>query len=436
MGRSQQLYKKAKKIIPGGTQLLSKRPEMFLPDQWPAYYKKAKGVFIWDLDNKRYLDMSYMGIGANILGYADKDVDSAVKEVIKNGSMSTLNAPEEVELAELLFKLHPWAQMARYARTGGEIMAIAIRIARCYKKKSKVVFCGYHGWHDWYLSANLSQNSTLDGHLLPGLQPSGVPRELLNTSLTFNYNDIDSLKKVINKHKKDIAAIVMEPVRNIEPINDFLQQVRQIADDIGAVFIFDEISSGWRLAPGGAHLNYKVIPDLTVFAKGISNGYPMAALIGKADIMESAQDSFISSTYWTERIGPVAAIATIKKIIKNRVWIHLSDIGKKVQAIWKKASLKYNLKIDLSGIAPMSHFEFNYKNKDALKTFFIQLMLERGFLSALSVYSSFAHNQDHLNKYEKAVLEVFKIISDSIKDCTVEKQLKGPLAHTGFKRLN
>jgi glutamate-1-semialdehyde aminotransferase len=177
-GVGQRLYTQAKTRIPGGTQLLSKRPEMFLPDQWPSYYSRARGVEVWDLDGNKYIDMSYNGIGACVLGAADPDVDEAVKAAIDAGSMSTLNAPEEVELAELLCELHPWAEMVRYARSGGEAMAIAVRIARAKTRRDRVAFCGYHGWHDWYLAANLAEEKALDGHLLPGLEPTGVPRGL------------------------------------------------------------------------------------------------------------------------------------------------------------------------------------------------------------------------------------------------------------------
>jgi glutamate-1-semialdehyde aminotransferase len=217
------LWNKAKKIIPGGTQLLSKRSEQFLPDQWPSYFKKAKGVKVWDLDGNVYLDMSSMGIGACILGYADVDVTKAVKRVITDGSMCTLNSPEEVELAELLIKLHPWAEMVRYTRTGGEATAVAVRIARAYTKKDKIAFCGYHGWHDWYLSANLANEKNLDGQLLPGLKPFGVPRGLTGTAIPFNYNKIDELEKIVDEN--DIGTIIMEPQREHAPEKGFLKKL-------------------------------------------------------------------------------------------------------------------------------------------------------------------------------------------------------------------
>jgi glutamate-1-semialdehyde 2,1-aminomutase len=207
MDKNQALYAKAKKLIPGGTQLLSKRPELHLPGLWPTYYEKAKGCRVWDLNGREYLDASYMGIGACILGYADADVDRAVLSAVKRGTMTTLNCPEEVELAELLCDLHPWAKMARFARTGGEAMSVAVRIARAYKQKSAVLFSGYHGWHDWYLSANIAGNKRLDGHLLPGLKPSGVARQLKSTAIPFYYNDTEGFLKLIRRHEGQLSYV-------------------------------------------------------------------------------------------------------------------------------------------------------------------------------------------------------------------------------------
>jgi len=331
MGKSQKLYKKAKFLIPGGTQLLSKRPEMFLPESWPAYYDSAKGCEVWDLDGNKYVDMISMGIGSCILGFADEDVNNAVKEAVDKGNMTSLNAPEEVELAELLCGLHPWANMVRYSRTGGEAMAIAVRIARAHTRKDKVLFCGYHGWHDWYLSANLSDNAALDGHLLPGLSPTGVPRLLKGLSFPFNYNDTNGFLRLIEEHGDDTCAVILETIRSDQPQKEFVEAIRQVSDEKKIVFIVDEITSGWRLNIGGAHLIYAIEPDIAIFAKAISNGYPMSAIIGKAKIMEAAQDSFISSTYWTDKIGPVAALATINKMQRLNVPEHLISIGKKIQ---------------------------------------------------------------------------------------------------------
>ncbi len=433
-GTGQRLYEKAKKRIPGGTQLLSKRPEMFLPEQWPAYYSKARGVEVWDLDGNRYTDMSYNGIGSCILGAADPDVDDAVRAAISTGTMSTLNAPEEVALADLLCELHPWAGMVRYARSGGEAMAVAVRIARARTGRDKVAFCGYHGWHDWYLSANLAEESALDGHLLSGLDPAGVPRGLQGTVFPFRYNEIDELVAVIKQHS-DVAAIVMEPIRSREPGPGFLSGVREIAEHAGCVLIFDEITSGFRLVTGGAHLLYDVRPDIAVFAKAMSNGYPMAAVIGTEDVMQAAQNTFISSTYWTEKIGPSAALATIRKHRRCDVSSHLKRIGAIVQQGWREAAARAGLGVEVSGMLPLSHLSFVGDKTQSVRTLFTQLMLERGFLAASGFYATYAHQDHHIEKYLKAVEEVFVILAESIGEGTLTEKLRGPVAHSGFRRL-
>ena len=434
INKGTELWTNAKKIIPGGSQLLSKRSEMFLPEQWPSYYKKAKGVEIWDLDDNRYIDMSIMGVGTCILGYADDDVNDAVKKAIDQGSMSTLNCPEEVELAELLLHLHPWADMVRYARAGGEAMAIAVRIARAYTKKDIVAFCGYHGWHDWYLSANLADDKNLDGQLLPGLEPLGVPRGLKGTAIPFNYNEIGELKEIVKNN--DIGVIVVEPLRHQEPRNNFLENVRKIANEINGVLIFDEITSGWRMNVGGIHDLYKVYPDIVVYGKAMSNGFPMAAIVGKGEVMDVAQNSFISSTYWTDRIGPVASIATINKMLENNVPSHLCKIGNLISEGWKKLAEEHDLKIDIMGIPPLTTFAFGYgEDSQALLTLFTQEMLKRGFLASKSVYVSYSHNEVHIEKYLENVDEIYGIIKEAIKKNNVYDLLKGPVAHTGFKRL-
>jgi len=346
--KSLAIQERAKKIIPGMTQLLSKRPDMFSYGVWPGYFSKAKGVEIWDLDGNKYIDMSIGGIGANVLGYADQDVDKAVHAAIDAGTSSSLNCPEEIELAELLCSIHPWAQMVRYARTGGESMAVAVRIARAFKGKDKIAFCGYHGWHDWYLSANLGTENALGEHLITGLSPAGVPRGLTGTALPFRYNHLEELGKIIQENGKDIAAIVMEPIRDHKPENGFLEGVREIADKSGAVLIIDEISAGLRMNSGGAHLVLGVEPDIAVFSKALGNGYPIAAIIGKSKVMETAQRTFISSTYWTERIGPTAALSTLRKHQRLNAGIHLMEIGQLVQDGWKGVAAKNNLELRLA----------------------------------------------------------------------------------------
>jgi len=436
-GTGQRLYRHAKTRIPGGTQLLSKRPEMFLPELWPAYYQRAVGAEVWDLDGNRYLDFTHNGIGSCLLGYADPDVNAAVKAAIDAGSMATLNAPEEVELADLLCELHPWAEMVRYARSGGEAMAIAVRVARAATGRDKIAFCGYHGWSDWYLAANLAESVALDGHLLPGLAPAGVPRALRGTAIPFRYNDLEALEQILRENQDEIAAIVMEPLRSEYPKPGFLEGVRALADQHGALLILDEVTTGFRLAAGGAHLELGVIPDLAVFAKGISNGYPMAAIIGIAKYMNVAQQTFVSSTYWTDRVGPAAALATIRKHLRLNLAKILAEKGEGVRLIWSKAAANEGLKIQMSGTPPLPAFAFQYPEAATMKTLFTQLLLEQGYLASTSVYMTYAHTDPLLDGYAEAVARAFSEISFLLKKGPeiLAQHLKGPVAHSGFSRL-
>jgi glutamate-1-semialdehyde 2,1-aminomutase len=436
MGKSQDLYERAKKLIPGGTQLLSKRPEMFLPGLWPAYYDRAKGCEVWDLDGNRYVDMITMGIGACILGYADPDVDAAVMEAVRRGSMTSLNAPEEVELAELLCELHPWADMVRYCRTGGEAMAIAVRIARASTRRDTVMFCGYHGWHDWYLAANLADESALDGHLLPGLDPAGVPRALRGYTVPFAFNDTKAMHAIIGQNKGRIAAIVLESVRNEPPSPEFAAALMETAASNGIALIVDEITAGWRISLGGAHLVSGIRPDIAVFAKAMGNGYPVAAIVGRGAVMQAAQESFISSTYWTERIGPCAALATIGKLRTLGGPDRLIAAGKSVQAGWKECAKAAGLEIHVSGIPPLSHFDFQHKEPLVLKTLFTQLMLERGYLGSTVFYASLAHTAEHIQGYLAAAGECFSAIAGAVLQGGERALLKGEVCHAGFRRLN
>jgi glutamate-1-semialdehyde 2,1-aminomutase len=434
--KSFNLQERAKNRIPGMTGLLSKRPDQFAPGAWPGYFSKAKGVEVWDLDGNRYIDMSISGIGANVLGYADSDVDTAVKKAIDSGTSCSLNCPEEVELADLLCELHPWADMAKYARTGGESMAMAVRIARAFTGRDKIAFCGYHGWHDWYLAANLVTEDALEGHLLAGLEPRGVPQCLKDTALPFRYNRINELKEIMICNKAQIAAIVMEPIRNDPPEPGFFNEVMALAKENKAVLIIDEISAGFRMNSGGAHLVLGITPDIAVFSKAIGNGYAISAVIGKAEIMEAAQSSFISSTNWTERVGPTAALATIRKHQRLNVGEHLMEIGRLVQNGWHKLADKHGLAIDIGGIPPLSHFTFKAPNHLAMKALLVQMMLERGFLASTLFYAMYAHTEEHVNAYLQSLDEVMADLAHLGNIGKVESSLIGKPASAGFERLN
>lgn len=434
MGNGQKLYKRAKSIIPGATMLFSKRSENFLPEYWPAYFSKAKDCRIWDLDGKMFLDLSLMGIGSNVLGYSNPDVDEAVMSVITKGNMSTLNAPEEVYLAEKLLELHEWAEMVRFARTGGEINAVAIRISRAFTGKDGVAVCGYHGWHDWYLASNLNSENNLDQHLMQGLETKGVPKILAGTTIPFMYNDIDDFELAIKD--KSIGTVMMEVTRNYLPKDGYLEYIRKRTSELGIILIFDECSSGFRETYGGLHLKYSIQPDLFTLGKTLGNGYAITALVGRKAVMENAQSSFISSTNWSERIGSVAALATLEVFEKNKVWEVLPRIGSSIKENWEKISKLTGTEILISGIDAMPRFNFVQDSKNIIRTYFTQEMLKRGYLATTGLNVSTVHSDEILKDYYSNMSEVFTNIASMSDVEVIFTKLDTDPAHSDFRRLN
>ena len=436
MNTGQNLYEKAKKLIPGGTMLLSKRPEMFLPEKWPSYYSKASGCNVWDLDNNKFLDMTIMGIGTNSLGYANKEVDNVVRKVIDTGNMSTLNCSEEVKLAEKLIEINPWADMVRFARSGGEANAISIRIARAASGKDGVAICGYHGWHDWYISVNHNNSKDqLSNHLLPGLEPLGVPKSLKNTVHPFKYNDFDELINIVEKN--EIGVIKMEVMRNFGPTNNFLKNVRDLATRKGIVLIFDECTSGFRETFGGIFKKFEIEPDLAMFGKTLGNGYAITAVVGKKSVMDYAQKTFISSTFWTERIGPSAALKTLEVMERKKSWEVITNLGIKFRKEVQILAKKYNLSITFSAIPAVTSYKFNTKNALEYKTLISQEMLKKNILGSTHFYACTEHTDCHFNHYFEALDEIFELISKCELDrLNITDLLESPVCHGGFKRLN
>lgn len=422
-------------MIPGGTSLLSKRPEQLLPENWPAYYSKSKGCRVWDLDGKEYIDCSMMGIGTNVLGYACDAVDEAVMKVVRDGNLTTLNCPEEVYLAEKLIEMNPWAGGVRYTRGGGEANAMCVRIARAFTGRDKVAICGYHGWHDWYVSVNLADDSALDGHLLPGIPTGGVPKGLRGTSIPFHYNNIAELEEIVAKNP-DLAAVKMEVCRNFGPEDNFLQKVRDLCTKNGIVLIFDECTSGFRETFGGLYMKYGVNPDMTIYSKTMANGYALSAVVGRKDIMEAAQGSWISSTFWTERIGPTAALAALAEMERTKSWEKITAIGLDNKKRWQALADKYGLKINQWGIPALAGYTFDSPNALAYKTYTTQEMLKQGYLAGNSLYPCLAHTPEILDDYFEKLDKIFADIRDFEDGRDVMKALDGPVCQSGFKRLN
>jgi glutamate-1-semialdehyde 2,1-aminomutase len=432
MSTGSELWNKAKILIPGGSMLLSKRAEMYLPAGWPAYFSRTQGCTVWDLDDKPYLDVGLMGVGTNILGYSHPKVDEAVMRTVKNGNLSTLNAPEEVYLAEALIALHPWAGMARFTRSGGEACAVAVRIARAASGKDKVAFCGYHGWHDWYLSANLGEDDSLDGHLLPGLEPNGVPRALRGTSIPFRFNDLAGLTAIMADD--EVGVIYMEVQRSDPPAPGFLEGVRALATKHGAVLVFDECTSGFRRPMGGMHLHYGVDPDIATFGKTLGNGYAINAIIGRTEVMQAAQTTFISSTFWTERIGPTAALATLAAMKQEDAPARVHQIGVNVQQRWQETATSAGLDITVGGLPALANYTVTGLNPLLVKTYVTKRLLDQGFLGGMSVYASIAHTDAVLDQYFEAVALVMGELAH-LDDAALVALLPDGVAQGGFARL-
>jgi len=422
------LYKYAKTIIPGGTTLFSKRSELHLPDKWPAYFIKAKKINVWDLKGSKYLDM-FCAVGTSVLGYSNEQVNKSVTKNIHKGNMTTLNCPEEVYLSNEIIKHHPWASMAKFTRGGGEANTLAIRIARAYTKKQTVAFCGYHGWHDWYLSANINSKKNLDEHLMSGLNYEGIPENLKNTSFPFQYNDFEYLTKLINK--KNIGIIKMEVMRNIKPQNNFLQKVRNICNKKKIILIFDECTSGYRQNMGGIHLKFKVNPDMAIFGKALGSGYAINAIIGKRNIMRKAENTFISSTFWGERIGYTAALSSIKEFKRLNVFRKIEMNGKMIKNFWSDLSKKYNVPIKVMGTNAIPSFEF-INNHPLKKTFLTQEMLKNKILATNMIYINIFHNKKNITKYIKVLDKIFKDISKK----NIKKILNSKVCFKPINRIN
>ena len=415
--------------------LLSKHPNLFSPGAWPTYYSKALGCHVWDMNNTEYIDFSTNGVGACSLGYCNPEVDSAVVDMIGKGVMSTLNSPLEVLLAERLVSLHPWADKVKFARTGGEANAIAVRIARAFSGKSKIAICGYHGWHDWYLAANLTSNDSLNQHLLDYLPVSGVPQELRTTILPFRFNNFDDLD--ILADASDLAAIKMEVMRSEPPKSGYLEKIRSICDCKGIPLIFDECTSGFRSNLGGLHLQYGVLPDLAVLGKALGNGYAITAVLGSDEVMSSISHSFISSTFWTEAIGPAAALASLDVMERISSFDILCSTGSKVKHLWSTYASKYSIPLSVAGLDSLATFTFDIDQSLLFKTYFTERMLDFNIMASTSFYPSISHSSSDLKAYSQALEIVFSELSPFLDDPSqIKSKLKGPPSTPSFERLN
>lgn len=434
---SLRLYERACQLIPGGTQLVSRRPSRYAAGISPIYAEHASGARFTDIDGNEYIDW-VSGIGAIILGYADPVVDAAVRQQMSHGTIYSINHRLEVELAEELTAAIPCAEMVRYAKGGGEACTIAVRIARGLTGRDKVLFCGYHGWHDWYLAANLDADAALDEHLFSGIEPTGVPQGLAGTAIPFPYADAAALAALLDQHQGEVAAVMMEPLRSRMPPDGYLAEVRRLTQQHGAVLIFDEVSTGIRFSPGGVQPVVGVTPDMAVFAKSLSNGYPFAAVVGSRDVMQPAGRMFISSTYWSDTIGLRAALTTLREVRNRNVPDYLHELGGQLQRELNQIAADVNAPIRCEGLAIHPQLVFDTNDSELqrkLATLYVQEMARRGCHGYPSFYLNAAQGPAEVEQTLAAARETFTIIAESLSSGTVDEQLQADLRDDPFRRL-
>lgn len=434
--RSMALYQRAVEFIPGATQLISRRPNRVAYGVSPVYAARASGARFWDVDGFEYIDW-ISGIGSIILGYADPVVDDAVREQISRGTIYSVNHELEIELAEELCRAIPCAEMVRYAKCGGEACAIAVRIARGATGRDKVLFCGYHGWHDWYLAANLAEEASLNEHLFPGIEPIGVPKALAGTALPFAYGDLAALGELLDRHRGEVAAVIMEPLRSEIPPEGYLAGVAKLVREHGAIFILDEVSAGLRFNTGGAQQYLGITPDMAVFAKSLSNGYPMGAVVGKREVMEPAAQMFISSTYWSDTIGLAAALTTLREVRRRDVPGQLWRLGAELKRRLDAAAEEVGLDAHCKGVDvhPHLHFAVDPSLKSQVSTLYIQEMAKRGCHGYTSFYLNAAQGEAELAQTTQAAREAFTIIAEALSSNSVAARLECDVQQESFRRL-
>ena len=423
LSKSIELYKRAVQVIPGASQTTSKRPEGYAPGAFPIYLNEGNGCRVRDVDGNEYIDY-IMALGPVNLGYAYSRVNEAVKEQLEKMTISNLLNPLEVELAEEIIQAVPCAEMVRFMKSGAEATSACVRIARAYTRREKIVHCGYHGWHDTFTAA--SSNS------------AGVPQALKGLIKSFAYNDLASLRKILDEEGEQVACIIMEP--RTPPTDGFLEGVRDLADRYGAVLVFDEIVTGFRLGMGGAQEYYGVTPDLAAFAKGISNGLPLSAFVGKREVMQVAKDLLISTTYGGEAVSLAAGLATIRELREKNVFQHTWSMGQKLMEGWAEIGRSLNLNIGSTGLAPI-HAPFMDMGSPELTrdawTFFLQESAKRGVLfrrGGLN-FISFSHKEEDIDYTLEVCRDVLTLLRQALDKGDLSSRLEAQEIKPSFRQF-
>lgn len=421
--KSDEYYKIALDLIPAQTQTLAKGTGQNIKGVAPKFLQKGKGAHVWDVDGNEYIDYT-MGVGPLSLGYAYDKVDEAIKEQLKEGITFSMPHPLEVEVAELIHRIVPNAESIRYSRGGADVVSGAVRVSRAYTGKNKVLCCGYHGWHDWYISVT-DRNK-------------GIPQSIQDMTFTFNYNDIQS---VIDSIDDDTACIVLEPFVFEEPKDNFLQKLRDVCTKNGIVLVFDEMWTGFRISLGGAQEYFGIKADLACFSKAIANGMPLSVLTGKKEIMSLLdKDVFFFNTFGGETLSLAAAKATINEMIEKNVQTYLAKQGNKLKAGYNSIAEKLGLNYTkCSGYDCRTIITFDAEksgcNPLEMKSLVQQEIIKRGILWSGFHNISFSHSDDDINYTLKAYEDVLPILKTAVEEKRVKQFLKGEPVEPVFRKV-
>ena len=406
--------KRAELTIPIGSQTFSKSRTQYPVGISPLYATKGKGAYIWDLDGNKYIDL-VNSLAAITLGYRDKKLESAVRKQLKSGVILSLPSVLEAEVAEMLVELVPSAEMVRFSKNGSDATAAAIRLARAYTGRDHIIMCGYHGWHDWYVGST-SRNK-------------GIPSATSELTHTFEFNNIDSLRKLCDSYKGQVAAVIMEPMNSAYPLPNFLSQVKKLTAKIGAILIFDEVITGFRFSSGGAQQLFNVTPDLSTFGKGIANGFPLSAVVGKKEIMLEMENVFLSGTFGGEMLSLAAAKYVLNKHLNENICGDLKNKGELLEMKVNEAINQNNLNdvVSLSGHPTWKFINWQATEEYSqaeLKTYFLQEVFQEGVLVLNSHNISQAHTDKIINRISNSYFRVFEKINKVLKKGILREELK------------
>ena len=421
--KSQQLFKKASAVIPLASQTFSKSYLQYIKGRAPLFITRGQGAKVWDVDGNEYVDF-INGLLCVVLGYCYPAVDQAIVKQLKNGISFSLPSPLEYELAQMLIKIIPCAEMVRFGKNGSDVTSGAIRLARAVTGRDEIAVCGYHGWHDWYIGSTARN--------------LGVPKSTRRLTHKFEYNNLESLKMIFKKRKGKLAAVIMEPMNYVEPKGNFLQQVKSLAHQNGALLIFDEIITGFRYHLGGAQKLFGVTPDLATFGKSMANGMPIAALVGKKKYMKKVEDIFYSFTFGGETLSIAAAIATIKEMKKKRVLQNIWQKGRylqnKTNQLLKQNGLDQLIKVQGKPCWQVFIIKSTEKYSDLeIKTFIQQNVLATGILWYGQHNISYVHTQGDLDKLLNVYKKVFPELKRLLEENKLRQSLKGRPITNVFK---